>query len=142
MVEFFRKLFKIIRYARILWDDFEDDFPYDTLRLLDYRLAVNAELMHDYPKVCEEIWETREHIHNYINADKVYEDISGGLPFPREFEFDGGTFVEVNGNTGESLTKEEEEEVLSYMKKELDSEKQEWDAIWDTIKKNAMCWWL
>lgn len=63
------------------------------------------------------------------------------LDFEIAHEFKGDKYITINKNTGEELTEDEENKYSAYIKAMYAYEIQEWNAIWDSIKKDGMSWW-
>lgn len=150
---FFNKIIKIFAYLPILWEDEDWDFEY-LLILIKYKLSRMRDTIHKNNFIAK--YEQRDifiginqvinHIDNYINDTESYKEINGDLPFKigfRHKELENGCYNLISWNEDENrqLNDEEEKIYTQYIINSNDWQQKEWEAIFDTIKKEGQKWW-
>jgi hypothetical protein len=147
------KIAKICAYIPVLWNDEDWDYSY-LLDLIKFKLnrmkntiyKNNFIARYEIRDICIGINQTIDHINNYQNDSKAYKDINGDLPFKVGFkhkQLENGCYNLITWNEDEDrqLNKQEEEIYDKYIKDCYDFEQKEWEAIFDTIKKEGQKWW-
>lgn len=150
---FFNKIIKIFAYLPILWEDEDWDFEY-LLVLIKYKLSRMRDTIHKNNFIAK--YEQRDifigmnqvinHIDNYINDTESYKEINGDLPFKigfRHKKLENGCYNLISWNEDENrqLNDEEEKIYTQYIINSNDWQQKEWEAIFDTIKKEGQKWW-
>ena len=150
---FFNKIIKIFAYLPILWEDEDWDFEY-LLILIKYKLSRMRDTIHKNNFIAK--YEQRDifiginqvinHIDNYINDTESYKEINGDLPFKIRFrhkKLENGCYNLISWNEDENrqLNDEEEKIYTQYIINSNDWQQKEWEAIFDTIKKEGQKWW-
>lgn len=151
--KFIGKIAKICAYIPVLWNDEDWDYSY-LLDLIKFKLnrmkntiyKNNFIARYEIRDICIGINQTIDHINNYQNDSKAYKDINGDLPFKVGFkhkQLENGCYNLITWNEDEDrqLNKQEEEIYDKYIKDCYDFEQKEWEAIFDTIKKEGQKWW-
>jgi len=151
--KFIGKIAKICAYIPVLWNDEDWDYSY-LLDLIKFKLnrmkntiyKNNFIARYEIRDICIGINQTIDHINNYQNDSKAYKDINGNLPFKVGFkhkQLENGCYNLITWNEDEDrqLNKQEEEIYDKYIKDCYDFEQKEWEAIFDTIKKEGQKWW-
>lgn len=150
--KFYEKIKKIIAYLPLLWQD--EDWDYDFLiKLIQFKLlrmknkfvANNIVSNECLQEICNGIDKTLQYIDNYYDDD-IFEKTHGSLPFQYEFKSilnDNGAYNQVtyNSNTGNPLTKREEEIYQKFIVDKYEFQSQQWNAIFDTIRNEGRKWW-
>ena len=130
IIKFFKKVFKVLQYIPVIWNNEDWDFDY-ILTLLRYKLVRTRDRIHSDNVICPE--EARD---IYIQINQAIDHIDryreGGYE-----EFD----VDFSLTPLGSLTKEQQEKLYEVSMKRSDYEQEQWNLIWDTIKKYGQGWW-
>lgn len=151
--KFIGKIAKICAYIPVLWNDEDWDYSY-LLDLIKFKLnrmkntiyKNNFIARYEIRDICIGINQTIDHINNYQNDSKAYKNINGDLPFKVGFkhkQLENGCYnlITWNEDADRQLNKQEEEIYDKYIKDCYDFEQKEWEAIFDTIKKEGQKWW-
>lgn len=150
---FIGKIAKICAYIPILWNDEDWDYSY-LLDLIKFKLnrikntiyKNNIIAPYEIRNICIGINQTIDHINNYQNDVCAYKEINGELPFKVGFKhnkLENGCYnlITWNEDADRQLNEQEEETYSKYIKDCYAFEQKEWDAIFDTIKKEGQKWW-
>lgn len=150
---FIGKIAKICAYIPVLWNDEDWDYSY-LLDLIKFKLnrmkntiyKDNFIARYEIRDICIGINQTIDHINNYQNESVAYKKINGDLPFKvgfRHKQLENGCYNLITWNEDEDRQLNEQEEGIynKYIKDCYDFEQKEWNAIFDTIKKEGQKWW-
>lgn len=150
---FFGKIKKIFEYMPLLWRDEDWDYGY-LLDLIKFKLIRMRDTISKNAIISNEnireisigINQTIYHIDNYQNPDDSYEEIYGKFDFNIEHrgrKLDNGYYAmdTYNADKGEILTSDEEEKYSKFLRNKMEFEQDEWQLIFDTIKKEGQKWW-
>lgn len=153
MKKIIKKIIKIFEYIPILWNDEDYDFEY-LLMLLKYKLQrISKEIYKNDIIVKNEqrdifigINQTINHIDNYLRDMDAFEEIYGKLPFDIVFKtkkIDNGSYqlITMNKNKYRPLTDEEEKIYHDYIEESYNFQQNEWNLIFETLKKEGQKWW-
>ena len=148
------KLVKIVKFLPTLWKDEDWDQAY-MLYLLRHKLVNMKEYLRNGVLAPQEqrdltiqINQTLDHIENYLDPDTRFEEIYGKCPVDISIDFaptdETGKWHKLvlrNEGTGEELTEREDSLYVNHVMKQHTFEQDEWNAIWDTIKKYGQGRW-
>lgn len=152
--KFVRKVCKVFKYTLVIWHDEDWDQAY-MLYLLRHKLVNMKEYLRNGVLASQEqrdltiqINQTLDHIENYLHPDEKFVEMYGKCPVEVSMDFEptdetGKWYKPVlkNEETGEELTEREDLLYTQHVMKQHTFEQNEWDAIWDTIKKYGQGWW-
>lgn len=149
-----RKVYKVFKYISVIWHDEDWDQAY-MLYLLRHKLVNMKEYLRNGVLAPQEqrdltiqINQALDHIENYLDPDTRFEEIYGKCPVDISIDFaptdETGKWHKLvlrNEGTGEELTEREDLLYVNHEMKQYTFEQNEWNAIWDTIKKYGQGWW-
>lgn len=148
------KIIKIVKFIPTICKDEDWDEAY-LLFLMKHKLVNMRDYLtsgilqaSDKRDIAIQINQVIDHIDNFLNPDEKFDEIYGKCSVnlahkfePCEDNEEYNKLVWLNVDTGMTLSERENLLFADYVGKKHLFEQQEWNAIWDTIKKYGQGWW-